>query len=246
MKHRSWIAVGLGVYVLALLITAPATLLDSSLQDASDGRLRLADAQGTLWSGTAQFEIRDADGRTGLAKHLAWHVRPWEALRARLVYEVELDPGMPAFLATIFWSRIELRNADISFSAEVLSLVPKLAPLELTGDMNLQIPILSIGRNNTAGSATLKWRVAGSLLSPVSPLGDYQLQLEGKGRELGITLKTLQGPLQLNGQGSWTGGRKPLFLATAHMSSAYQPRLAPFLRLIAVERSDGSFELQFK
>ncbi|HVR81057.1 MAG TPA: type II secretion system protein N, partial [Luteimonas sp.] len=134
----------------------------------------------------------------------------------------------------------------ISLPAAALDLVPKLAPLELTGEMNLQVPSLSIGRSATRGSATLQWRAAGSALSPVSPLGDYELRLEGEGPAVRATLHTLQGPLQLDGQGSWPNGRKPVFLATAQMPPEYQQRLAPFLRLITVERGDGSFEWQLK
>ncbi len=246
MNRWGLLAVGLGVYGVALIATAPATLVDVRLRDASNGRLRLAEAQGTLWSGTGQFEIRDVDGTSRLAKRLAWRLRPGASLRARLAYEVELDPGTRPFQVTLFWSRIELANADISLPAAALGLVPRLAPLGLTGDMHLQVPNLSIGRSATRGSATLQWRAAGSALSPVSPLGDYELRFEAEGPVVRTALTTLQGPLQLDGQGAWANGGKPAFLATARMEPQFQQRLAPFLRLIAVERGDGSFELQFK
>lgn len=241
------LAVGIGAYAVALIATVPATLVDAGLQRASDGRLHLAEAQGTLWSGAGQLEIRAAGGHTGLAKRLAWRLRPGALLRARLAYEVELAPGGRPFPVTISWSRIEIAHADISLPAAALGLgVPKLAPLELTGEVRLQVPSLSIGRSATQGSATLQWRDAGSALSPVSPLGDYELRLEGKGPVVRITLHTLRGPLQLDGQGSWSNGHRPAFLAIAHLPPQFQQRLAPFLRLIAVERGDGSFELQFK
>ena len=43
---------GLGVYAAALVALAPASLIDSRLEQASGGRLRLAEAQGSLWAGT--------------------------------------------------------------------------------------------------------------------------------------------------------------------------------------------------
>lgn len=238
---------GLLAYVLALVATAPATLADAGLQRVSEGRLRLAEAQGTLWSGTGQFEIRDTVGHTGLAKHLVWRFQPGALLLAQLAYEVELSPGSRPFTVTVFWSRIEIEHADINLPAVALGLgLPKLAPLELTGEMNLKVSSLSLGRNAARGSATLQWRTAGSPLSPVSPLGDYELRFEGRGPEVRATLQTLQGPLQLDGQGSWVNGSKPVFLATAHVPSQFRQQLAPFLRLIAVERGDGSFELQLQ
>jgi general secretion pathway protein N len=110
----------------------------------------------------------------------------------------------------------------------------------------LRIARLSIGRDATRGHATLQWRAAGSGFSPLSPLGDYEFRFAGNGAEVAITLHTLAGPLQLEGRGSWRHGQRPLFLAIARVPTELQQRLAPFLRLIAAQRGDGSFELQLK
>ena len=247
MKRWGLLAIGLGVYALALIATAPATLMDAGLRRASDGRLRLAEAQGTLWSGSGQLEIRDAGGRTGVAKNFSWRVVPESLLRGHLVCEVGLEQATKRFPVTISLSRIELANADISLPAAALGLgVPKLAPLGLTGDVLIHVASLSIARDGMQGNATLQWRAAGSALSPVSPLGDYELRLEGEGSAVRVSLRTLQGPLQLDGKGSWTHGNSPAFLATASVPPQYQEQLAPLLRLIAVERGEGSFELQLK
>ena len=46
MRRRSLLAIGLGIYAGALVVQAPATLVDAGLQRASSGRLRLAQAKG--------------------------------------------------------------------------------------------------------------------------------------------------------------------------------------------------------
>jgi general secretion pathway protein N len=247
MKRRM-LAMALGAtYVLALVATAPATLISPRLQRASEGRLHLAEPQGTLWSGIGQLEVRDERGRSGMARPLTWRLRPEALLLARLEYNISLDPGTRPFAVTIRPSSIELADADIALPASALGfLVPKLAPLGLSGDMDLHVERLLVGRNLTRGQATLKWRNASSALSPVSPLGEYEIRLAGDGPAASVTLSTLKGPLQLQGQGAWGGGRKAAFLASAQMPLEYQKQLAPFLRLIAVERGDGSFALQLK
>ena len=245
MKHWRLLATGVGVYALALIATAPATLVDAGLQRASDGRLRLAAAQGTLWSGAGQLEIRDAGRRSGVARSLAWRVVPESLLRGYLVCAVGLGQSAARFPVTLSLSRIELANADISLPATVLGLgVPKLAPLGLTGEVLIHVSSLSIARDRMAGNATLQWRAAGSALTPVSPLGDYELRIEGEGSAVRATLHTLQGPLQLDGKGSWTHGDSTAFLAMARVPPQHQQQLAPLLRLIAVERGEGRFELQ--
>ena len=105
---------------------------------------------------------------------------------------------------------------------------------------------MSFGRSAIQGNATLQWRGAGSAFTRVSPLGDYELRFEGEGAAVRASLRTLQGPLQLDGQGSWTSGGNPAFLGTARVPPQQRQQLAPLLRMIAVERGEGSFELQLK
>jgi len=247
MKRRTLAAALGGCYVLALIATAPATLLDARLHDASGGRLRLAEARGTLWSGSGQLEVRDERGRAGLAKPLAWRFLPADLARARIGYQVALDPAARPFPVAIFWSRIELSDADIELPAAALAhALPRLAALGLSGNLSVHVPRLSIGSGATRGSATVQWRGAGSALSPVAPLGDYELRIAGEGPTIRASLQTLQGPLQLDGGGIWANGRPPEFLASARVPSELYPRLAPFLRLITVERPDASFEFRLQ
>ena len=241
------LAAGLGAYAIGLIVTAPATLGDAILQSRSGSRLRLAEAQGTLWSGAGQFEIRDAGGRIGIANRLAWRVLPESFLRGRLVYAVELDHATRSFPVTISLSTIEIAAAEINLPATVLGIaVPRLAPLGLSGDVVLHVARLSIGRSGVSGAATLQWRAAGSALTPVWPLGDYEVRFEGVGTAVHGRLRTLQGPLQLDGKGSWVNGDNPVFDATARILPQHQEKLAPLLRLVAIERGAGTFALQFK
>lgn len=98
-------------------------------------------------------------------------------------------------------------------------------------------------RNGIKGNATLQRRAAPSTLAPVSPLGDYEVRLEGKGTTVDAFLRTIEGPLRLDGKGSWTRGHKPAFRAMARVPLQ---QLAPLLRPTAVERGEGRFGLQLK
>jgi general secretion pathway protein N len=239
------IALALGAYALGLIATAPASLIDARLQQASDGRLRLAEARGTLWSGTGQIELRDRMRRSGVAISIAWQVLPAYLLRGQLRGEVVLDQAAKQFPVTVSLSQIEVADADINLPAAALGLaLPKLAPLGLTGDVLLHIARLSLRRSAIQGDATLQWRGAGSAFTRVSPLGDYELRFEGEGAAVRASLRTLQGPLQLDGQGSWASGGDPAFLGTARIPPEQLQQLAPLMRMIAVERGQGRFELQ--
>jgi general secretion pathway protein N len=244
-----WLLAGLilGAYALGLVVMAPASLIDSGLQQASEGRLRLTDTRGTLWSGTGQLEIRDRNERTAVARSISWRVLLLYFLRGRLRAEIVLDQAAKQFPVTISLSQIEVAEADINLPASALGVAePKLAPLGLTGDVLLHVARLALGRKAIDGNATLQWRGAGSAFTRVSPLGDYELRFEAAGTNVRATLRTLQGPLQLDGQGSWTRGGNPTFLGTARVPPEQRQQLVPLMRMIAVERGEGTFELVLK
>ena len=189
--------------------------------------------------------IRDAEGRAGVAKRIAWRVLPRSLLRGRLVAEVGLGPAAKPFPVAISLSQIEIADAGIHLPAAALGLgMPKLAPFRLTGDVLVNIPHLSVERGRMDGEATLQWRAAGSALTPISPLGEYEVRFKAAGPAVHAALRTIEGPLELEGKGSWSNGAPPDFFATAYVPVQHQERLAPLLRLFAVERGAGTFELQ--
>jgi general secretion pathway protein N len=232
-------------FVLALAALAPATLLDARLERASSGRLRLAEAQGTVWSGSGWIEARDAHGGAGVARRLAWRVLPESLLRGRLLVQVELEPDAKPFRLALSPSRIDIADAAISLPAAALALgVPRLARLRLTGEVRVSIPQLSFEGGRIDGYGTLQWRSAGSALTPVSPLGAYEVQFKTVGPAMHAALRTLEGPLELDGRGAWSSGEPPRFFATARLPPQVEEQLAPLFRLFAAERGAGTFELR--
>lgn len=245
MTLWSLLAAGVGAYFLGLIAAAPATLVDAGLRQVSEGRLRLAEARGTLWSGTGRIEFLDAERRFGVAQSLAWRVLPESLWRGRLVCELDLGQAARPFAMTASFSGVEFTNAEADLPAAVLGIaVPALAPLGLGGEVSLRAQSFSIGRRGVRGNATLQWRTAGSALTPLFPLGDYELRLDGENSALHPSLRTLRGPLWLEGKGGRGNNGKPAFVVTARVPSQHRQQLAPLMRLFAIERGEDSFELQ--
>lgn len=246
MKRWQVVVTGLAAYGFWLVMIAPASLLDAGLQLASEGKLRLVEAQGSVWLGTGQIEIRDAEGRSDVAQSVAWQILPGSLLTGHIAYRVRLAQAA-AFPVTLAWSGITLERAEISLPATALGVLsPKLVALGLTGDLALHIPYLAVGRNTIQGNATLAWHDAGSVLTRIAPLGNYELNYSAAEGGVNVLLRTLQGPLLLEGKGNWANGARPGLLVMAQVPPQYQQQLDPLLRLIAVERGAGSFALQLK
>jgi general secretion pathway protein N len=250
MRRATWRStarnggVGLAAYVLFLLMLAPASLLDSGLRRASDGRLRLAQAQGTLWSGHGQLEIRD-DGGHGVGKALSWTLQPRGLLRGRLDIDVDIDHAARHIPLRIAMRRIEASDIDLTLPASTLGLaVPGIAPLGPSGELAVHVAKFSLVGDAASVDGVVTWRDAGSALTSIAPLGSYELRLGGEAGALHATLRTISGPLHLDGSGSMRGTGPAVFSAIARVDPPQRSQLAPLLRLIAVERGDGDFVLQ--
>ena len=235
---------GCVAYALALVATAPAGLLDAELDSVSGGRLRLSGANGSLWSGAGRLEMRAKGSRVLAGQDLRWRFLPGRLLRAALAFEFDLGNGQN-FVLAIAPGQVEVVGVQLNLPATALAaLQPKLAPLQLTGEMLLRVERLVASPRGWTGNATLHWRHAGSALTRVSPLGDYELRFTGDGGAAQLKLTTVQGPLRLEGKGSVVQGGALAFVVGARIDPDFRAALEPLLRLIAVERGDGGFELK--
>ena len=236
----------MAAYVSFLVVLAPATLLDAGLRHASAGKLRLAQAHGSLWSGNGRLEIRDGGGAGGVGKDLSWTLQPRALWRGRLDFDVDIDHADRSFPVRISAHGIELSNVDFSLPASALGIaVPRMAPLGPRGDLAFHIARFSRAGDTVSTDAAVTWKDAGSALTPIAPLGTYELRVQGTAGLLKATLRTDSGPLRLDGGGSWRGDGTATFSATARVDAEHRAQLAPLLRLIAVERGNGDFVLQF-
>lgn len=191
---------GLG---LGLLAHAPARWLATGLSHATDGRLQLPNASGTVWSGRADVLLSAGPGsrdRTALEQGLWWRLRPsWQAGPA-LAWQI----GLPCCSAQPLSGVLQLGRAGASVQGEpggglgpVLHLSAHRSELPVTLLAGLGAPWNSLGLHgrlqlHTDGlrlhRAAGGWQLHGSLrlqaldlasaLSTLRPLGSYQLHIE--------------------------------------------------------------------
>jgi general secretion pathway protein N len=234
-------------FTVGLIFLLPASLIDGLLKTNTGGIVRLADARGTVWAGEGYVELRDNEKPAAPPQHLIWRFSPNSVFNGHLEFTLTLNQSAQPTSLSIGISSITLRNASLQLPAATLSLaIPKLAPLGLQGDLSIKIENMQFDENQTAGNARLEWMHAGSAMTNVSPLGNYQAELLTQGSMINVALRTVDGPLQLDGMGSWAIQDAPNFSGTARVPSSLQQQLSPILRLIATERVSGEFEIQIR
>ncbi len=244
LRPLRWAGVMLAL-ALAYLAMCPATWLDAVLQGRTAGNLGMAGATGTIWRGTGTLQALLPSGEVANLAPVAWEISLGELLSLRLHITVKSSQnGTPVLDATLKPGDLRIQTARLDLPAALLGAVsPTFRSADLSGQLSAQANDVRLEAGQATGSAQVVWQGAGSGLTRVRPLGNYQLSLNGSGGGLDFHLATLGGPLDLEGTGQWNPGRKSSYTITATPTQATRKDLEPLLRMLGREVSPGSYQL---
>ncbi len=226
--------------VSALVLFAPARWLAGAIENATDGHLLLAEARGTVWNGSAQLSLTGGAGSTdaiALPSRVDWRLRlAPTGLVAQL--GAQCCTSQPVVLRIRpRWGggEIQVSDSQTQWPAALLAgLGTPWNTLQLDGTLLLATRGLSVesveGRLSVAGRAELAAQRMSSRLSTLRPMGSYRMTLLG-GNTPTLTLDTLEGSLNLSGQGQWVGSRLR-FSGTASAAPDREEALANLLNII--------------
>lgn len=237
----AWAAAGaVAGLVGALALFAPARWLATALEQGTGGRVLLAQARGTVWSGSGRLVLTGGSGSSDAASlpgRVTWTLQPrWDGVLARIRPEC-CSPAPIALRAhwRVGGFRTAVGDATTEWPAHVLAgLGTPWNTLQLDGDLQLRTQGLSVewvaGRLAIAGRAELVALRVASRLSTLRPMGSYRITLQG-GAPATLAVDTLEGSLQLSGTGQWVGSRLR-FSGEASAAPEREAALANLLNII--------------
>jgi len=253
-------ALGAAVVTVAF---APAAWLADTVGTATDGRVLLADARGSVWQGSAVMVLTGGAGSrdaSALPGRLQWQLGldgAALALRARHAccingqIALRVVPGLGRL-------RVELPAATGAIgqwpAAWLAGLGTPWNTLQPLGSLQVSSTGLVMetvqGRWRFSGQAQLDVGSFASRLSTLPVLGSYRLVLQGvpaaegaaaAGAEAAsVNLSTTSGALQLAGSGQWAAGRLR-FRGQASAEPGSEPALNNLLNIIG--RRQGALSL---
>jgi general secretion pathway protein N len=251
-----WLLAGIVSIALTMLMFFPANWVTSMVEKQTAGRLTLGDAHGTLWHGSA-FIGGAASGSDPVTPLLpgrfAWRLSPM-ILLGDVDAELENAEALSQpITVTGNWHQWKVSPGAILLPAERLAaLGAPLNTIQPSGQMRLSWEPLQLTWQNKnvgmVGAMKLEMNDIGSRLSPVKPLGSYDLVLDWHGSQADVKLETVSGPMLLNGSGMFANGQLQ-FSGTAEAEAGQEQRLANFLNLLGQRRRVGDKDvigLEFK
>lgn len=251
-----WLLAGLVSIVLTVIAFCPAAWMAAVVESRTGGRLTLGDAQGTLWRGSA-FIGGAPSGNDPVTPLLPGRFS-WRLSPLVLLGQVDADLqnaealGNPVHV-TGSWNQWQVTPSSVTLPAERLAgLGAPLNTIQPSGSMRLSWTPLQVTLQGNAvavnGSMTLQMDDIASRLSPIKPLGAYQLIMDWNGRQAQLALTTIKGPMLLAGSGSLANGRLQ-FSGKAEAEAGQEERLANLLNLLGQRRREGDKDviaLEFK
>jgi general secretion pathway protein N len=251
-----WILAAIASIVFTLIVFFPATWIASMLEKQTAGRLTLGDARGTLWRGSA-FIGGAASGNDPLTPLLpgrfSWYLSPMILLGSVYAELENAESLSQPIIVKGNWHQWQVSRSSIMLPAERLTaLGAPLNTIQPTGQMRLSWEPLQLSQMNEtiALFGTMKLEIVdlGSRLSPIKPLGSYDLSLAWHGSQADAKLITVNGPMILSGSGMLNSGRLQ-FSGTARAESGQEQRMANILNLLGQRRREGDKDviaLEFK
>ncbi|MDQ3058019.1 MAG: type II secretion system protein N [Pseudomonadota bacterium] len=203
--------------VLASVLFAPARWLATLVQQASGERIMLLAPQGSIWQGSAQLVLSGGSGSRNamaLPGALAWRLRPaWNGARLELNAPCCIRQPLTLRATPAGWGGVHLALSDgqSQWPASLLAgLGTPWNTVQAQGQLAASTQGFSLqwqqGRLSLAGRLQIDATQISSRLSTLQPMGSYRLTLQG-GATSTLALDTLEGSLQLSGQGQWAGQR---------------------------------------
>jgi general secretion pathway protein N len=249
-----WGVAGAVLGLLAGVVAfAPASWLAAAVNSGTSQRLQLAEARGTVWSGSAVLVLTGGEGSrdaSSLPGRFEWslglqglglQMKARHACCLNGEVALQIKPGLSGATVVVQprpdwigqWPAAFLTGLGTPFNT-----------LRLGGALRLSSPGLTLqtvqGRLLVQGRADFELLNVSSRMSTLETLGSYRMTLTGDPAGTGpsqLTLSTLEGALQLSGSG--TVGQNGLrFRGEAQASEGNENSLSNLLNIIG--RRDGA------
>jgi general secretion pathway protein N len=238
-----WIGLTALAVAVTVLVFLPAAWLGPLVERQTGGRLTLGDAQGTLWRGSAF--VGGAPGQGGSVTPLLPGRFNWRLSPLVLFGQVNMDLandealGQPVRI-TGSWSQWQVSAGQLLLPAEGLAgLGAPLNTLAPSGVIKLAWNLLDIARQGQTvamqGRTVLSLTDMGSRMSPIKPLGSYEMAMDWRGQQADLSLRTVRGALLLSGSGTLENGRLR-FSGQAQAAEGYEETLGNLLNLLGQRR----------
>jgi hypothetical protein len=201
MRTLAFAGVAILVLLAAAIAFAPASLVDSRVSAMTDGQVRLAATEGTLWSGRGTLVMGDGVPRIPLA----WQLDPWSLARgeALVTLDAPVDGvGPPRGRIALSVGKANVERLEFTVPAAAIAARLPVPGLQAGGVVEVNAEDLTIASTVERGKLLLQWRGARLAAEGQSTmdLGTVAATLAARGGALAGPLTGRGGTIRIDGE----------------------------------------------
>ncbi|MDR0770918.1 MAG: type II secretion system protein N [Burkholderiales bacterium] len=184
---------------VALIVFAPASLLDRGLDKTSRGQWRLAETSGTLWNGSGML----VHAQGAVLTPLRWRFEPSALLSGAARWRLLADETTPRLTGVLTFSRrgIGLDGLSLHTSAAVLQpLLPPEMIQAMEGALVIDAPALLLNEKGQEGRISGRWQNAQMVFQEIPvDLGNVSFNVDSGQQGSHSIIKNEGGAVSLDG-----------------------------------------------
>lgn len=228
-----------GIFVFTLISNMPTWILASQASKYSEGRVTLHNLSGTFWHGSGLLVASSGGNKqiqtSAPIAYVNWNI----SLGFKKYVNIVLSTGKNE-VANLYLNNggLNIDNLNLSLSViQMTQLVDVVKDLGVSGDFHIQASHILLAKK-PEGQLNISIRNVSSGLSPINPLGNYQMTFDaGSGK---ISVNTDYGSvLNLKGDGSTSS-----LTLNATIEPSKAEAMKTFITLMGAPRPDGSHDLK--
>jgi hypothetical protein len=239
MKHHQKIII-ITLLVISffssLIINMPTWVMAWIIYIASGHRLNTSNEAGNFWHGSAMLLATDSHEKVISPLILIdWKIK----FGLKNLFGVDFSSG-PQALASVYYSNQALQVAKLSIDLPLSSFTPFLGNLNslgLSGNVHVSSPLITIGKK-MKGSISVHLEEVGSSISPVNPIGTYQLHLDLASTKINVTSDS-NTVIKVNAAGNLSN-----LILKSTVVPEKKEQLIQFMTMMGVPQTDGSYQMK--
>lgn len=246
MNIAGVIVVGIVAFLAALVAFMPATLVDRQLAAATAGKVRLADASGTVWSGRGVLTVPASTTQMPLAFSIT------KEDVARGMHRVALQPvdgrASPSGTVEVAGDGVRVRDLVVELPAATLAAaMPARGLAAFGGTIAIAAAIFDWTPSAKDGSVNARWRNARVVVADtIADLGTVELSAAARDGGLNGRLTNNGGDVRIDGTVIAGAGGAVSVDATVAPSASAAPNISRALAAIGTPDANGVVRITWR
>ncbi len=238
-KRKILIIIFTTVFVLGFFCNIPTMVLGSLVYKYSIHKLKLYNTHGTFWNGTGLLVAMGSANSSAPLIRLNWNVKLGIKKFIDVTFYVD-KINKNSTIANIYLNKdgVSIDNLKLYLSLnQVSELYNIVKNLNLSGNATISGDKIILGSHN-AGNIQLQLSNLSSGLSPVNPLGSYNVEYNISNGNINI-LTPNPSIMNLTGKGTVDN-----LLLNAKIDPSKKDKLLQFIAVMGMPQPDGSYTLK--